>query len=169
MSGLLFLWSRLRIAAGPYQRSSWPFFYCRRWCRDSQLYKADLWKIRSIFGIVELSQTWRLNTWRFHKMEVPQNHGFQYSSSLILDDWGYPYFRKPPHLNTSWETTELMESPPGLWKLPSLRPSKRPVSCFVYIYLFDHIYIYIHTHTYIYIYIWPFAKNRWQEFGTNCW
>ena len=28
---------------------------------------------------------------------VPQNHGFQCSNGLILDDLGYPYFRKPPY------------------------------------------------------------------------
>ena len=36
---------------------------------------------------------------RGSKNEVSQDHGFQYwyYKSLVLDDWGYPYFRKPTY------------------------------------------------------------------------
>ena len=34
--------------------------------------------------------------WRLPKMEVPQNHGFQYQNGLVTwMIWGYTYFRKP--------------------------------------------------------------------------
>ena len=43
-----------------------------------------------------------LENWRFPEIQGPQNHGFnmfQYWDGLLLDDLGYPFFRKPHFTN----------------------------------------------------------------------
>jgi hypothetical protein len=45
--------------------------------------------------------------WGFPKIGVPQDHGFKYKNELILDDLGYPYFRKPPSKLSSQISDDL--------------------------------------------------------------
>jgi hypothetical protein len=73
-----------------------------------------------------------IHIWRFPKMGLPQNHGFQYKSCLIWDDLGYPYFRTPPHIKIH------------LGKLPILRDGHQPIKRDLYGFVlsvkaFDHI------------------------------
>ena len=73
-----------------------------------------------------------IHIWRFPKMGLPQNHGFQYKSCLIWDDLRYPYFRTLPHIKIH------------LGKLPILRDRHQPIKRDLYGFVlsveaFDHI------------------------------
>ena len=61
------------------------------------------------------------------------------------DNWGFPYFRKPPYNGYLWIIMVIY-----------LLITDESWGYFVMGYILIYIYTYIHTYIYIYIYIYPY-------------